>query len=121
MSSPDTAQAYRNEAEVGKALRESGLTRKDVFITTKFSGLDGLDVETSIQNSLKNVSAIHFFFFVFVALTGLNDSWGSITWIYISFITQVLPSLIFLRPGRRWRSSKQMDWPSVFSCYASLS
>jgi 2,5-diketo-D-gluconate reductase A len=33
----DTAQAYRNEASVGKALRESGLGREEVFITTKFS------------------------------------------------------------------------------------
>lgn len=53
----DTAQMYRNEAEVGKALRESGLAREDIFITTKFSGLGGLDIETSIANSLKNVRA----------------------------------------------------------------
>lgn len=32
----DTAQAYDNEASVGKALRDSGLPRSDVFITTKF-------------------------------------------------------------------------------------
>ena len=54
-SEPDTAQAYRNEEEAGRAIRESGLARKDVYITTKFSATNGLDVETSIQNSLKNV------------------------------------------------------------------
>jgi diketogulonate reductase-like aldo/keto reductase len=32
----DTAQAYRNQESVGQALRESGLPREDVFITTKF-------------------------------------------------------------------------------------
>jgi 2,5-diketo-D-gluconate reductase A len=32
----DTAQAYRNEASVGKALRDSGVPREEVFITTKF-------------------------------------------------------------------------------------
>jgi 2,5-diketo-D-gluconate reductase A len=32
----DTAQGYGNEASVGKALRESGLDRGEVFITTKF-------------------------------------------------------------------------------------
>jgi diketogulonate reductase-like aldo/keto reductase len=32
----DTAQAYRNEASVGRALRDSGLPRGEVFITTKF-------------------------------------------------------------------------------------
>jgi len=51
----DTAQAYRNEAEAGKAILESGLGRDDVFITTKYSGTGGLDIETSIKNSLKNL------------------------------------------------------------------
>jgi diketogulonate reductase-like aldo/keto reductase len=32
----DTAQAYGNEASVGRALRESGLARDEVFVTTKF-------------------------------------------------------------------------------------
>jgi diketogulonate reductase-like aldo/keto reductase len=32
----DTAQAYGNEESVGRGLRESGVPREDVFITTKF-------------------------------------------------------------------------------------
>jgi diketogulonate reductase-like aldo/keto reductase len=32
----DTAQAYGNESSVGRALRESGMARDEVFITTKF-------------------------------------------------------------------------------------
>jgi diketogulonate reductase-like aldo/keto reductase len=32
----DTAPAYGNEASVGRALRESGASRDEVFITTKF-------------------------------------------------------------------------------------
>jgi 2,5-diketo-D-gluconate reductase A len=32
----DTAQAYGNEESVGQGLRESGVPRDDVFITTKF-------------------------------------------------------------------------------------
>jgi 2,5-diketo-D-gluconate reductase A len=32
----DTAQAYGNEASVGRALRESAVPREEVFITTKF-------------------------------------------------------------------------------------
>jgi diketogulonate reductase-like aldo/keto reductase len=31
----DTASAYQNEAEVGQAMRASGLDREDVFVTTK--------------------------------------------------------------------------------------
>ncbi|MBN9108951.1 MAG: aldo/keto reductase [Pseudonocardia sp.] len=33
----DTAQAYRNEAEVGRAIAESGLAREEVFVTTKLA------------------------------------------------------------------------------------
>jgi len=33
----DTAQAYQNEAGVAKGIRESGIDRKDVFITTKLA------------------------------------------------------------------------------------
>ena len=32
----DTAQAYGNEVSVGKALRESGVARDEIFLTTKF-------------------------------------------------------------------------------------
>ncbi|MGB9112662.1 MAG: aldo/keto reductase [Acidimicrobiales bacterium] len=32
----DTAQAYGNEESVGRGLRESGVPREDVFVTTKF-------------------------------------------------------------------------------------
>ncbi|PPQ73140.1 hypothetical protein CVT24_009133 [Panaeolus cyanescens] len=51
----DTAQAYRNEEEAGKAIRESGLSRNEIFITTKYSGLNGLGIEESIRNSLNNL------------------------------------------------------------------
>ena len=32
----DTAQAYGNEESVGQGLRESGVSREEVFLTTKF-------------------------------------------------------------------------------------
>lgn len=58
----DTAQSYRNEKETGTALANSGLPRDDVFITTKYSGRDGLDINASIHNSVKFVSNfIHIF------------------------------------------------------------
>ena len=31
----DTAAAYFNEAEVGKAIADSGINRKDIFVTSK--------------------------------------------------------------------------------------
>ena len=33
----DTAQSYRNEGAVGRAVRQSGVKRKDVFIATKLT------------------------------------------------------------------------------------
>ena len=51
----DTAQIYANEEQAGIAIRESGLARNDIFVTTKYSGVGWLDIETSVQNSLKKV------------------------------------------------------------------
>jgi diketogulonate reductase-like aldo/keto reductase len=47
----DTAQAYGNEPSVGRALRDSGLAREDVFITTKFNP-GRRDPEAEVQRSL---------------------------------------------------------------------
>jgi len=47
----DTAQAYGNERSVGRALRDSGLPREDVFITTKFHP-GRRDPEAEVQRSL---------------------------------------------------------------------
>jgi len=49
----DTAQIYRNEDEAGQAIKESGLARSDIFVTTKWSGV--FDIPTSIQNSVKSL------------------------------------------------------------------
>ena len=34
----DTATSYRNQEEVGRAIRDSGLAREEIFITTKVPG-----------------------------------------------------------------------------------
>ncbi|WWC67196.1 uncharacterized protein I206_101103 [Kwoniella pini CBS 10737] len=51
----DTAQVYRNEEEVGQAIKESGLSRKDLWITTKWSGVDDKDPLTSVKESLEKL------------------------------------------------------------------
>jgi 2,5-diketo-D-gluconate reductase A len=44
----DTASGYRNETEVGRAVRASGLPRSEVFVTTKcFNDAHGYDKATS--------------------------------------------------------------------------
>jgi 2,5-diketo-D-gluconate reductase A len=50
----DTAQGYRNEASVGKALQESGLDREQVFITTKFLPHAG-DPVRAVEQSLRQL------------------------------------------------------------------
>jgi len=50
----DTAQAYGNEESVGRAVRDSGLAREDVFITTKFHP-GGKDAEAEAQRSLQRL------------------------------------------------------------------
>jgi diketogulonate reductase-like aldo/keto reductase len=50
----DTAQAYGNESSVGKALRDSGVAREDVFITTKFFPARE-DPAAEIENSLRRL------------------------------------------------------------------
>jgi diketogulonate reductase-like aldo/keto reductase len=50
----DTAQAYGNEESVGQALRESGVPREEVFLTTKFyPGREDPAVE--IERSLRRL------------------------------------------------------------------
>jgi diketogulonate reductase-like aldo/keto reductase len=50
----DTAQAYGNEASVGRALRDSGVPREDVFITTKFHPARK-DAEEEAKRSLERL------------------------------------------------------------------
>ena len=50
----DTAQAYGNERSVGRALRDSGLSREDVFITTKFYP-GRRDPDAEVQRSLERL------------------------------------------------------------------
>jgi len=50
----DTAQAYGNERSVGNALRDGGIPREDVYITTKFYPA-GKDPEAEAQRSLERL------------------------------------------------------------------
>jgi diketogulonate reductase-like aldo/keto reductase len=50
----DTAQAYGNERSVGRALRDSGVPREDVFLTTKFHP-GRRDPEAEVRKSLERL------------------------------------------------------------------
>lgn len=69
----DTAQAYGNEESVGRALRDSGVPREDVFITTKFYPRRK-DPEAEAQRSLQRLGVD------FVDLYIIHWPQGSPTW-----------------------------------------
>lgn len=53
----DTASAYKNEVEIGKAIKESGIDRKELFVTSKV-WKDSMGYENtlkSFENTLKNL------------------------------------------------------------------
>jgi hypothetical protein len=54
----DTAQAYGNEESVGQGLRESGVPREEVFITTKFSPARN-DPVAEAERSLQRLGVDH--------------------------------------------------------------
>jgi diketogulonate reductase-like aldo/keto reductase len=54
----DTAQAYGNEKSVGQGLRESGVPRDEVFITTKFFPVRE-DPAAEIEGSLRRLGVDH--------------------------------------------------------------
>ncbi len=57
----DTAQIYGNEAEMGQAIAESGMARKDLFITTKIwtDNYAKTKLVTSLKDSLAKLRTDH--------------------------------------------------------------
>jgi 2,5-diketo-D-gluconate reductase A len=55
----DTATMYRNEEEVGRAVRDSGLDRGDVFITTKLQPGNAGRARATMSDSLRALGMDH--------------------------------------------------------------
>lgn len=55
----DTARAYQNEAQVGQAIKASGLSRDEVFITTKLWNSDQASPIDTLKQSLKLLEVDH--------------------------------------------------------------
>lgn len=51
----DTAYMYHNEAEVGRAVRESGIPREEIFVTTKLYPNQFQDAENAIDEALEKL------------------------------------------------------------------
>ncbi len=57
----DTAQAYGNEREVGQGIADSGLSREELWLTTKVwnANLDPANVVSSTEESLRQLATDH--------------------------------------------------------------
>jgi diketogulonate reductase-like aldo/keto reductase len=51
----DTAKFYRNEVSVGRAIRDSGIPREEIFVTTKIFPTDAMKIDKSFKNSLNRL------------------------------------------------------------------
>jgi diketogulonate reductase-like aldo/keto reductase len=69
----DTAQAYGNEESVAEGLRESGIARDDVFVTTKFAPRRR-DPVAAVEQSLRRLGA------EYVDLYIVHSPQGGPTW-----------------------------------------
>jgi diketogulonate reductase-like aldo/keto reductase len=69
----DTATAYGNEAEVGAAVRDSGIDRGDIFITTKLPGNDAGDPPGTLQQSLTKLQTSYLDLWLIHWPTGEDD------------------------------------------------
>lgn len=52
----DTAYMYHNEAEVGKAVRESEIPREEIFVMTKLYPNQYADAENAIDEALNKLN-----------------------------------------------------------------
>ncbi|TGK34509.1 aldo/keto reductase [Leptospira gomenensis] len=75
----DTAKIYGNEEDVGKAIRESGIPRNEIFITTKLWNADqGKDkTRKALEGSLKSlgVDYVDLYLIHFPVASKRMDSW----------------------------------------------
>lgn len=77
----DTAQMYGNEAEVGQAIRESGIARSDLYVTTKLNnGFHEPDAaRRALDESLQKLGPIDLFL-IHWPLPTLYDGNYAATW-----------------------------------------
>ena len=74
----DTAQAYGNEEFVGSAIKNCGVARSELFITTKlwFRNYEKPTRKNHLTNRLKNCSLIMWIWYFFTGLTAIFTKRG---------------------------------------------
>src|SRR5690349_3886180 len=79
----DTAKLYGNEKSVGKAIRDSGIPREEIFVTTKFWPSD-LRVAAAFERSFKRLDLdyvdLYLIHFPLAFVPGLGKTIRDRTW-----------------------------------------
>lgn len=84
----DTASMYRNEAPIGKAIRESGIPREDIFVTTKLWGDDVVknEVDKAFDKSMQalNLDYVDLYLVHWPVKDEIVSAWQEMEKIYAS-------------------------------------
>jgi len=87
----DGAEVYGNEEELGVAIKESGLPREKIYLTTKISGIKVQDTKAAFELSLKKLQVdyvdqylIHAPFFANGSEEALQKKWADLEEIHAS-------------------------------------
>ncbi len=81
----DTARSYQNEAAIGQAIQDSGIDRKDIFLTTKLSIQDINRVPDAFQESLDNLQTDYIdLYLLHWPVQGYIQAWKEMEKIYES-------------------------------------
>lgn len=71
----DTALAYGNEKEVGEGIKDSGVPREEIWVTTKLDNPWHKRVEEGINSSLKSLGLDYVDLYLMVSGTNLQRRW----------------------------------------------
>ena len=104
---------YRNEESVGIAIRQSGLSRSEIFVTTKWSGAD-TDIQRSLETSLAKVGETKRYAAIYHITLMTAFSSGSNMWIYSLFTIHPLPGANSRVYGDHSRGFVTLAWQSVW-------
>ena len=66
----DTARIYGNEEDVGRAIRDSGIPRNDIFVTTKLWNSDQAKAQKAFDDSLARLGLDYYL--KFMALVSIS-------------------------------------------------
>ena len=125
----DTAAMYRNETEIGNAVRNSGISRNDIFITTKVDNSEqGYDkTMRGFEKSLKkiNVDYIDLYLIHWPLKSTRKETWKALEKIYADKMVRAIGVANYLIPFLKEQESYASIVPAVnqveFSPYLFLS